>query len=174
MMEKGSPDSEALVYESCGLTKSFDGGSVAALRGVDFHVREGEFVAVIGPSGCGKTRFSVARLPGQPSEGTLDLSWTVHSRTCRILPLIAPGKSGLFFSRFTFFRPSPWLRTSRFPCLREDCPEANARTGPLELFKTLGLEHRLEALSLRTVRRRTTTRRHRPQPRQSPLRPACR
>ena len=52
MMEKGSPDSEALVYEARGLTKSFDGGSVAALRGVDFHVREGEFVAVVGPSGC--------------------------------------------------------------------------------------------------------------------------
>src|SRR4026207_50733 len=39
------------------LHKSFVLGAnaVGALRGVDFSVAKGEFVAVMGPSGCGKT-----------------------------------------------------------------------------------------------------------------------
>jgi putative ABC transport system ATP-binding protein len=46
-----------------------------ALRGVDLHVREGEFVAVTGPSGSGKTSFlNIAGLLEEPSGGryTLD------------------------------------------------------------------------------------------------------
>jgi len=31
------------------------GGSVEAIRMIDFEVRQGEFVSVVGPSGCGKT-----------------------------------------------------------------------------------------------------------------------
>ena len=30
-------------------------GNVAALEGISFDIREGDFVAVVGPSGCGKT-----------------------------------------------------------------------------------------------------------------------
>ncbi len=41
--------------EARGLERRFDGGRVQALRGADFVVREGEFVAVMGPSGSGKS-----------------------------------------------------------------------------------------------------------------------
>ena len=46
------------MIEIRGLSKSFvgqDGGTVEALRDVDLHVRENEFLTVLGPSGCGKT-----------------------------------------------------------------------------------------------------------------------
>ena len=36
-----------------GVNKTY--GGVAAVRNVSFHVRDGEFVALVGPSGCGKT-----------------------------------------------------------------------------------------------------------------------
>ena len=40
-----------------GLRKNFEseGAPVRALRGVDFEMQPGEFVAVMGPSGCGKS-----------------------------------------------------------------------------------------------------------------------
>ena len=44
------------VLVTTGLTKTYDtdGVPVAALRGVDLTVAEGEFVSIMGPSGCGE------------------------------------------------------------------------------------------------------------------------
>ena len=43
------------VFEAVGLKKEYDDGQVKALRGVDFRVNDGEFVAIVGHSGSGKS-----------------------------------------------------------------------------------------------------------------------
>ena len=45
------------VFEASGLKKDYDDGQVQALRGVDFRIQQGEFVAIVGPSGSGKSVF---------------------------------------------------------------------------------------------------------------------
>ena len=75
-MNPTSPDrraaAEALVFEAIGLKKDFDDGQVQALRGVDFRIAGGEFVAVTGPSGCGKTTLlQMLGALDRPTAGTL-------------------------------------------------------------------------------------------------------
>ena len=60
------------VFEACGLKKEYDGGQVQALRGLDFRIVQGEFVAIVGPSGSGKsTLLQMLGALDHPSAGTL-------------------------------------------------------------------------------------------------------
>jgi len=43
------------IIEIKDLTKSFDGGNITALDGINLEIKEGEFVSIMGPSGSGKS-----------------------------------------------------------------------------------------------------------------------
>ena len=57
MSESTAPAIVGEVVVTKGLRKTFEseGAPVRALRGVDFSMHSGEFVAMMGPSGCGKS-----------------------------------------------------------------------------------------------------------------------
>jgi len=62
------------VVDIKGLTKRFDGGTVA-LEGIDLSIEEREFISLIGPSGCGKS--TLLRIIGdliQPTKGTVQVN----------------------------------------------------------------------------------------------------
>jgi len=58
-----------------GLVKTFEGGLVRALDGVELTVAPGEFVAVVGPSGCGKsTLLHLIAALDRPDEGAINVN----------------------------------------------------------------------------------------------------
>ncbi len=64
------------ILQAQGVSKSYrqGAGELAVLRGVDFSVRAGEFVAVLGPSGSGKsTLLHLLGLMDRPSVGEVFL-----------------------------------------------------------------------------------------------------
>ena len=69
--------SDVLTMEK--IVKKFGEGhtEVTALKKIDFHVEEGEFVSVIGPSGSGKSTFlTIAGGLQTPTEGTIRINGT--------------------------------------------------------------------------------------------------
>lgn len=59
-----------VLIEGKGLTKSF--GGLTAVKGVDFHLNEGEIIGLIGPNGAGKTTlFNLVSGVFHPDSGTL-------------------------------------------------------------------------------------------------------
>src|SRR4030088_2476975 len=65
-----SPTEAGALLTVSSVTRSFYG--VAALRGVDFEIREGTLTGLIGPNGAGKsTLFNIVSGQYAPDEGTV-------------------------------------------------------------------------------------------------------
>ena len=132
------------VYTAAQLTKEYDDGSVHALRGVDFRIRQGEFVAIIGPSGCGKTTLLQML-------GALDLpsSGSLHYREQSLPDLPDPAdyrarEIGFIFQAFHLLPTFTALENVQMPMLETDVPAAQRRERAASLLKSVGLEHRLD------------------------------
>jgi branched-chain amino acid transport system ATP-binding protein len=62
-----------VLIEGKGVTKSF--GGLRAVKGVDFHIGEGEIIGLIGPNGAGKTTlFNLVSGVFHPDSGTLSFN----------------------------------------------------------------------------------------------------
>ena len=67
--------SSAPAIEAQGVRKTYEGGRIVALDGMDLVVDGGEFVAVVGPSGCGKsTLMHLIAALDHPDAGTIAVS----------------------------------------------------------------------------------------------------
>ena len=99
--------SDSAVLKTVALRKSYDLGKVKveAVKGIDFEVGEGEFVALMGPSGCGKSTllYMLGGMVG-PSSGQVlidgdDLTTMSDSERT----LVRRDKIGFVFQRFNLF-----------------------------------------------------------------------
>ena len=131
------------VFTAADLTKEFDDGSVQALRGVDFRIQQGEFVAIIGPSGCGKT--TLLQMLGAldlPSSGTLQF----REQSIPDLPDPADYRAreiGFIFQAFHLLPTFTALENVQMPMLETRLSAAERRNRAVQLLKSVGLEHRL-------------------------------
>lgn len=131
------------VFEAAGLKKEFDDGQVQALRGVDFQIPNGEFVAIVGPSGSGKTTLlQMLGALDQPSAGTLlyrgqslpDLADPAAYRARQI---------GFIFQAFHLLPTFTAIENVQIPMFEGGQSRTERRTRAFELLKSVGLEQRL-------------------------------
>lgn len=133
-------------FEAAAVTKEFDGGKVQALRGVDFRISRGEFVAIVGPSGCGKT--TLLQLLGaldRPSAGALfhqgePLPYGAESATYRA------RKIGFIFQAFHLLPTYTALENVQMPMLETEWGRRERKARALALLDSVGLTDRLDHL----------------------------
>jgi len=143
-MNESSTATGALVFEARGLKKNYEGGNVAALRGVDFEIREGEFVAVVGPSGCGKsTLLQMLGSLDVPSDGLLEY------RGQSIADLADPAdyrstEIGFIFQAFHLLPTFTVSENVQIPMFETGLSRKEREVRAHELLTSVGLDHRLK------------------------------
>ena len=140
-----NPNGQAgLVYEARSLKKNYEGGNVAALRGVDFDIHEGEFVAIVGPSGCGKsTLLQMLGCLDQPSDGTL----TYRGRSITALADPAEYRSteiGFIFQAFHLLPTFTVSENVQIPMFEARLSRKEREKRAIELLESVGMAHRLK------------------------------
>jgi putative ABC transport system ATP-binding protein len=79
-----TPPAAPAVLRLEGARRTYDGGAVVPVAGVDLVVREGDLVAITGPSGSGKsTLLNLMGLLDQPTAGTVTLPGEEHASAGR-------------------------------------------------------------------------------------------
>ena len=136
--------SAASLLEAKALTRDFDEGQVKALRGVDFSIEEGEFVAITGPSGCGKsTLLQLLGALDRPTAGTL----LYRGESLPDDPNPARYRArevGFIFQAFCLLPTFTAAENVQMPMFETDRSVSERRARAVELLKLVGLEHRLE------------------------------
>lgn len=146
-----APESSAgeVLYEASGLTKEFDDGRVAALRGVDLSIRHGEFVSIVGPSGCGKTTLlNMLGLLDRPSAGQLrfrgrDLTEIDDAASYRAKEI------GFIFQSFHLLPNFTIEENVQMPMFGLPGTPRERRARAVELLEAVGLGHRLGHLPVK-------------------------
>jgi putative ABC transport system ATP-binding protein len=132
------------VLTTLGLTRTYRsfGEEVHALRGVDFTVEEGEFVAIIGPSGCGKSTLlhliggldrptsGEIHLGGRRVDGLSESAWAVIRRR----------QIGYMFQSFNLIANMSAADNIELPAIMAGFSPSKARERRKQLMQQLGIQ----------------------------------
>src|SRR5881398_3501350 len=134
---------ESPILVTRGLRKNFEseGVPVRALRGVDFVMEPGEFVAVMGPSGCGKsTLLNMVAGLDTPSEGQVVLSGeALAGKDENDLARMRRRHIGIVFQFFNLLEGMSVLENVTLPAIIAGMPRRQAETRARDLLDLLGL-----------------------------------
>jgi putative ABC transport system ATP-binding protein len=126
-----------------GVTKVFGEGQAAvrALAGVDLHIDEGEFVAIMGPSGSGKsTAMNILGCLDTPTEGRYRFKGVDVGRLSRDQrALLRRGFLGFVFQGYNLLARTSALENVELPLLYRGTPAHQRRELAREALDSVGL-----------------------------------
>lgn len=138
------PPSSVPVLEVRNCRRSFEGGQIEALRGVDLKIERGDFLAITGPSGSGKS--TLLQLLGgldAPSSGEV-LFEGARLGTAIDLDTYRAKHVGFIFQAFHLMPTLRVIENVQIPMLAAGIA-GSERVGRAEvLLKEMGMEHRLK------------------------------
>jgi putative ABC transport system ATP-binding protein len=134
---------ETYVLETHGLQKTFEseGAPVRALRGVDFAIRQAEFVAVMGPSGCGKsTLLNLVAGLDTPTDGEVVVAGeSLAGKDENDLARMRRRHIGIVFQFFNLLEGMSVLENVVLPAVIAGTKRRPAETRARDLLDLLGL-----------------------------------
>ncbi len=121
------------------------GEDQTVLRGIDFEVSKGEFVAVLGPSGSGKsTLMNIIGCLDTPSEGTYVLHGRDVSRLDESeLAQVRSREIGFVFQQFQLLQRQDALENVELPLIYAGVGSAERRKRAQVLLERVGLGDKL-------------------------------
>jgi ABC-type lipoprotein export system ATPase subunit len=135
-----------------GLTRAYGqaSGLQVVLRGLDFEVARGEFVAVMGPSGCGKsTLLGILGLLDRPTEGSYLLAGREAAGMSDAERTAARRRHiGFVFQAFHLLPRLSALDNVCLPMVYAGVPEERRRSWARELLACMGLGAKAEKTPL--------------------------
>jgi ABC-type lipoprotein export system ATPase subunit len=139
-------NSTAPLLELSDVSRTFDDGSVIALRGIDLAVQRGAFLSIVGPSGSGKSslvhimagfdRPTAGRVLWQGIEVADRRSWTALRR----------DKIGIVFQEFLLLPTLSALENVEIAMSGTGLAAAERRRRAAELLEQVGLGERFRHL----------------------------
>lgn len=137
------------LIEVQNLTKIYSTGEVAvtALDGVNLHIDEGEFVAIMGPSGSGKsTLMNILGCLDRPTEGSYWLGGEDVSKLNKAqLARVRNRKIGFIFQSYNLLPRTSALKNVMLPLLydgRQKRSAAQREKLAMEVLEAMGLRDR--------------------------------
>jgi putative ABC transport system ATP-binding protein len=134
---------ESPILFTRGLRKNFEseGAPVRALRGVDFTMKPGEFVAVMGPSGCGKsTLLNLVAGLDTATDGEITLAGeSLVGKSEDELAIMRRKHIGIVFQFFNLLESMSVLENVTLPAVIAGAPRKRAESRARDLLDLLGL-----------------------------------
>ena len=115
-----------------------------ALGGINMHVEEGEFVAIMGPSGCGKTTLlNILGLLDNPSEGNYLLDgMEVANLKENQRTALRKGKIGFVFQSFNLIDELTVEQNVELPLKYMGIPVEERKKRVTDALRRLNISHR--------------------------------
>ncbi|MDR2405106.1 MAG: ABC transporter ATP-binding protein [Deltaproteobacteria bacterium] len=139
-----SSSDKKIVIETKDLKKSYvtDAGAFEVLHGVNFELKEGEFVSIMGPSGSGKSTFmNILGCLDTPSSGVYELLGEDVAHLSQ--DQLASRRNlflGFVFQGFNLLPKADLLENVGLPLLYARVDSAERKTRAMEMLKKVGLD----------------------------------